>query len=146
MTTTPFQRALTATARIACFASFAGCGAAQVGATIPDTPVSAGGADVYEPDVPAYDDEEPVDECLDIVQGIEVGDWDKSTASRKEKACCTEFMDEIGPDGWDPPEGADWQDISACCWALQDMGQTYAACTPWGPPAPPTMLRPVAVA
>ena len=144
MSSIAFERALAATARIACLASVAACGAAQVGPGIPEFDVATHGT-AQPGDYVSDDYGVPVDTCDDVIDDLVAGDWEEE-ASEREQACCEELLTDIGPDNWEPPDGMGWEHVTACCRALDEWGGRFIACSPWGPPAPPEMPRLRAVA
>jgi hypothetical protein len=124
-----FQRALLATARVACCVSlFAGC----------HTPAPQEPTYQTEP-VPTtqtgstVDSTAPVEDCQAHVAAV----FTDKTQSQTEQTtqCCLEIAKEYDKKNI-RALGSDWQESTECC-RLIDF-QTRG-CYPWGPPCPPSM-------
>jgi hypothetical protein len=131
------QRALRATARIACLTSVIGCGPKQAPVEAP--PVQAQPATVTPqtaapaPIVQAAPTAATVESCVAVVnKTFETQPGDDFEAPADVKACCQTLA-----------VATDSKVIDAiphrfeCCSALDWNGSM--ACTPWGPPVPPAM-------
>ena len=113
MTQTTMDKALLATARVACCTSLFGLGCT-------DSINHLDSAEVT------------LEECDDLVQETVLA---SGRMNSDVKECCQRIAESYG----DLLEGMDeWEERDECCAALDWQGSM--ACTPWGPPTPPTAL------
>jgi hypothetical protein len=136
-----FQRALLATARVACCAAFIGCASrpeekkdsTPVIVAPTSTPVSAPVtvAASVPMSAPASTPTSATSlaACETNIKNVFVA---KSAAPSEEtKVCCQQIAERVGFDT------SKWAERDECCSLLNWNGS--AACTPWGPPCPPSM-------
>lgn len=82
----------------------------------------------------------PKQSCEQLINAAFPTDGDypgtKQNVSKEVQACCTDLLTKPGPDGlgmtahrWD------------CCANSTPGVDVFMACTPWGPPVPPSMKR-----
>jgi len=118
------NEALRATARIACCAALIGCNP-----TISEPYVELSPADEYTDTDTAAD---PLEACRDAVAETFAEDL---TPTAETEDCCQLIAEEYDAREL---EGLElWNERNACCQLLGWNGSM--ACTPWGPPVPPTM-------
>ena len=139
-----FNEALRATARIACCASLVGLVACQTkaedSASTSDTSVAAEPeAQVGEPENQIVVPEEPnFEECM---IAIDAGFADENFDTSTLLDCCMLTTEEVGYDElYNNPDYASLQEN--CCEEIATQGEFSSACTPWGPPTPPSMNTP----
>ena len=125
-----------AAARIACGGALLGCPAAST--TPPQATVEAASSgDAVRTDAPPA---APTSEALAACQQTTAAAFPKGEAkdgnvSAEVLACCQ--MIAADHDSRGLANLGDWAERSGCCSAMDWQGS--AACTPWGPPTPPTM-------
>ena len=140
-----FQKALLATARVACCAALFSCTQHSEPAKTNTPPVTeaktpeltlkpaatiAASAPVSAP-VSAPSTEPSLASCQAHVQSVFVA---KTTPqSELTKECCQQVAQSVGFEGT-----STWKERGDCCSLLGWNGSM--ACTPWGPPMPPAML------
>jgi hypothetical protein len=130
-----FQEALMATARIACCAGLVGLVACQTktddSASDPDTAV----ADSQPEDQIVVPEEPTFDACM---EAIDAGYSDPNFDTSELLDCCLLTTEEVGYDAlYNDPQYADLNEN--CCEEIMTQGEFSGACTPWGPPTPPSM-------
>ena len=143
MKPTTFKQALKATARIACCAGIVGLTACdtKLESNGPDTDSSSADtaiadADTAQPDNEIFVPDEPnFEECMDA---IDAGYADPEFDTSVLLDCCLLTTEQVGYDAlYNDPEYADLNEN--CCSEIANQGEFSAACTPWGPPMPPSM-------
>jgi hypothetical protein len=127
MKTSSFDAALASAARVACAIGLVGC--VPAGSVKQDSSLdSLAATDDSEADSPV--DSEP--ECSEDTLAADFAD---ETVDSDTEACCQEVAE--GYDANDL-EGLDgWATRMECCELLEWRGSL--ACTPWGPPRPPSL-------
>ena len=125
-----FQEALKATARIACCASFVSIVACQTKADDSAIDTSA----VAEP-------EEQTNTGLDFdtcMGEIEEGFADPNFDTSVLVDCCLLTTEQLGYEAlYTDPQYTQFSEN--CCGEIANQGEFSSACTPWGPPTPPSM-------
>jgi hypothetical protein len=137
-----FQKALLATARVACCVTLFSCtqhsepaktkttDTPNVSVSPPVTQASSAKAPESAP-VSAPSTAPSLADCQAHVQSVFVA---KTTPqSELTKECCQKVAESIGFEGT-----STWKERSQCCSVLD--WNSSIACTPWGPPMPPAML------
>lgn len=121
-----FDKGVLAAARVACALAIVGVGCAgENKETETDTVLSASDTDTESVD-PLADCETQVAELFADTGAV---------ASEEDEDCCqliAEYYDSVELEGLE-----DWAERDDCCEALDWEGSL--ACTPWGPPCPPSM-------
>ena len=148
MNPSTFEKALRATARIACCAGIVGLTACEtkLASNGPDADTSSADtafadadtavADTAQPDNEIVVPDEPnFAECMDA---IDAGYADPEFDTSVLLDCCLLATEQVGFDAlYNDPEYADLNEN--CCSEIANQGEFSAACTPWGPPTPPSM-------
>ena len=135
-----FNEALKATARIACCAGLVGLVACQAkvedSASEPDTDHADSQHEDSHPEDEIVVPEEPTfDECMEV---IDAGFADPEFDTSELLDCCLLTTEEVGYVAlYDDPQYADLNEN--CCGEIMNQGEFSSACTPWGPPTPPSM-------
>jgi hypothetical protein len=123
-----FQKALLATARVACCASL--LSACQKPEAKISEPIGAPNTPESQPDAPMS-----LDECKAHTASVFTA---KTLAQNDETAACCRQVAASIDQGVDPSlTSTTWAERYGCCDLLGWNGS--AACTPWGPPCPPAM-------
>jgi len=137
MSDSDLHRALWATARVAGLGAVIAC-APRAGVVIPEVPTTTSTDDVATDDTDVFVDEEPVcaDLLADLADAYEDGE-DVTSPDEDTALCCDDVLAEINESGTWPDTPEEQRAHWACCTALGWPGGL--ACTPWGPPAPPSM-------
>ena len=141
MNTTTFHQALRATARIACCAGIVGLTACQTkladSTASSDSDTALADTDSATPsDPPIVIPEEPnFEECM---AAIDAGYADPNFDTTALLDCCLLTTEQVGFDAlYNDPEYAELNEN--CCEEIATQGEFSSACTPWGPPTPPSM-------
>jgi|TARA_B110000037_G_C16986423_1_gene451229 hypothetical protein len=149
MNSNTFNEALKATARIACCAGLVGLVACQtkVDDSVSDsntTPTDTQSEDNFadtgdtasQPEDQIIVPEEPTfDVCMEV---IEAGFADPEFDTSELLDCCILTTEEVGFESlYNDPQYADLNEN--CCEEIMNQGEWSSACTPWGPPTPPSM-------
>ena len=144
-----FNEALKATARIACCAGIVGLTACQTkvddSASDLDTEVADSqsednfadtGDTASQPEDQIVVPEEPTfDACM---EAIDAGYADPEFDTSVLLECCLLTTEEVGFESlYNDPQYADLNEN--CCEEIMTQGEWSTACTPWGPPTPPSM-------
>jgi hypothetical protein len=135
-----FNAALKATARIACCAGLVGLVACQteVDEAAPKTDTAYADSqdeDSYPEDEIVVPKEPTFDECMEV---IDAGYADPEFDTSELLDCCLLTTETVGFEGlYNDPEYADLNEN--CCEEIANQGEFSSACTPWGPPTPPSM-------
>jgi hypothetical protein len=131
-----FQKALMATARIACCAAlFAGCNTKEPNNPTPK-PDPNKVAD-SQPDSTPSDAAYTVDSCREHVTAVFTAKTQSQTEQTKQ--CCSiveQEYEQKNNNALNATLSSDWKEASECC-ALLDFQPR--GCYPWGPPCPPSM-------
>ena len=147
-----FNQALRATARIACCAGIVGLTACDTkladNSPDPDTALADTDTGLADTDTDTQPDNEIVvpeepnfEECMDA---IDAGYADPEFDTSVLLDCCLLATDQVGFDAlYNDPEYADLNEN--CCEEIANQGEWSTACTPWGPPMPPSMCSKGAV-
>ena len=127
-----FNKALQATARVACCAglvSIVGCETKSSDTEKDTAQTDSEGPEIVVPEDPTFD------QCLEAISaGFAATDFDTSELLE----CCLLATDEVGYDSLhNDPQYADLKEN--CCAQIAAQNEFSPACTPWGPPTPPTM-------
>ena len=133
-----FNKALKATARITCCAGLVGFVACESKSTETSNDEEKDTAQVLPEDQQITVPEEPTfDECMEAIDaGFADPDFDTSELLE----CCLLATDQVGYDNlYNDPQYADLQEN--CCEEIARQNEFSPACTPWGPPTPPTMPK-----
>ena len=141
MTPKSFNAALKATARIACCAGLVGLVACETkvedSASDPDTAL----ADSVPENQIVVPEEPTFDACM---EAIDAGYADPDFDTSELLDCCLLTTETVGFEAlYNDPEYADLNEN--CCQEIVNQGEFSAACTPWGPPTPPSMCSKEAV-
>ena len=147
MKPTTFNQALRATARIACCAAIVGltaCDTKVYDCDDPDVNCDSSRTDTLtdtgdtdsQSDNEIFVPEEPnFEECMDA---IDAGYADPEFDTSVLLDCCLLTTEQVGFDAlYNDPEYAELNEN--CCSEIANQGEFSAACTPWGPPTPPSM-------
>ena len=132
-----FEKALRATARVACCAGIVGLTACLPKSDSSDPETDTALADTAaQPDTPIVVPEEPnFEECM---EAIDAGYADPNFDTSVLLDCCLLATEEVGYDAlYNDPEYADLNEN--CCEEIASQGEFSPTCTPWGPPTPPSM-------
>ena len=141
-----FNEALKATARIACCAGLVGLTACpkQPGDNTSDSSTDTQsennfadtGDTASQPEDQIVVPEEPTfDVCMEV---IEAGFADPEFDTSELLECCLLTTEEVGFEAlYNDPQYADLNEN--CCEEIMSQGEWSTACTPWGPPTPPSM-------
>lgn len=155
MTRDVHRQALTAAARIACAAALVGCAknqapepSADADAPLDFARPDAGALTLSNPERAAC--EQTIDEGLDFGLTMPEADaaqseWEAYYAAHQEKvaiakgdaelaSCCNKIAAAFGDD---LDAAMTWEHRGACCEIVDWRGSL--ACTPWGPPTPPSV-------
>ena len=150
MTPNIFNEALMATARVACCAGLVSIVACQEKTTSTDDTAETDVPDTDETDTEQTDTEETDTESQIIVpeeptfeacmDAIEAGFNEPSFDTSSLLDCCLLTTEQVGYDAlYSDPEYADLNEN--CCNLIAESGEFSSACTPWGPPTPPSMRK-----
>jgi hypothetical protein len=122
-----FQRALLATARVACCASLFAC---QVPTEVK--------SDTAQPVQQAATQPKTVEECEAHTKDVYISKTTEKSETTTQ--CCNQIMANINSLEMAAQMTAisQWETRWDCCDLAQNVGGI--ACTPWGPPCPPAML------
>lgn len=147
-----FTKALVATAKIACCASLlnVGCRTKTPIETPAPTPSSNDTTNIIE-ELPAPPKEknatEAFEECVPVLtEAFSDGVFpDGTTVSQNVKDCCAltaEYYDNLAMANGIFDYGVidSWTERSQCC-AVNNWNDGSMACTPWGPPTPPSAKK-----
>jgi len=144
-----YNEALRATARIACCAGLVGLVACQTEVddsasdpdmTLADTQsedqIADTGDTASQPEDQIIVPEEPTfDVCMEVIDlGFAEPEFDTSELLE----CCLLTTEQVGfASLYNDPQYADLNEN--CCTEIMNQGEFSSACTPWGPPTPPSM-------
>ena len=120
-----YEEALLVTARVTAGLTLIGCGGTVAVETHPDPEP----ATTAPP--PKTDTKTPEAEPTQRRVGLE--------CTPPETECCNAIFDRIEQD-WSQYSKIDYRVIAGCCKEF-DPKFTRAACTPWGPPMPPSLME-----
>lgn len=147
-----FTKALIATAKIACCASLlnVGCRTKTPIETAEPTPNSNDTTNVVEEDS-SHPEEgvstEAYEECAPVLRGAFADGAfpDATTVSQEIKDCCAltaEYYDNLAMANGIYDYGVidSWTEREQCC-AVNNWSDGSMACTPWGPPTPPSAKK-----
>ena len=138
MNTKSFNEALRATARVACCAGLVGLVACESKSTESSIDVDKDTAQVVPEEQQITVPEEPTfDACMEAIDaGFAAADFDTSVLLE----CCLLATEQVGYENLhNDPQYADLQEN--CCEEIATQNEFSVACTPWGPPIPPSMSK-----
>ena len=130
-----FNEALKATARIACCAGIVGLTACQTKVDDSASDLDTSVADSQSENPIVVPEEPTFDACM---EAIDAGYADPEFDTSVLLECCLLTTEEVGFESlYNDPQYADLNEN--CCEEIMNQGEWSTACTPWGPPTPPSM-------